>query len=198
MNSTRLYVRNIPLSYDNDVKTIALQDMAVKLHGPLKYARARTQVGQLTNFKTGDRFVDIVIPPELLPKKQHMDLFSASLYYKEQKQSLAEVECENCTQKGHVRRECRNETVCYECLKPVHKKGRPLCLGIMIEDVADGKEEGEKDEIIEHQSEGGESENDGDDESGDSGEDGQEGVEKKKVSQRVNPVLKSLMRMTVW
>ena len=88
-----------------------------------------------------------------------MGLSSASLYYKEQKQSLAEVECKNCTQKGHVQRECANEAVCYECLKPGHKKAK-------------------KDEIIEHQSEGGESENDGDDESGDGGEDGVENVEK--------------------
>ena len=50
--------------------------------------------------------------------------------------------------------------------------------GIMIEDAADGEEECEKDEIIEHQSE--REQNYGDGESGDSGEDGEEDVEKKK------------------
>ena len=48
----------------------------------------------------------------------------------------------------------------------------------MIEVVADGEEEGEKDEIFEHQSEVGEG--DGDGGSGDRGEDGKEDVEKKK------------------
>ena len=44
--------------------------MEVKMLGPLKYARVRTPEGQLTNFTTGDRFVDIVIPSEPLPKQQ--------------------------------------------------------------------------------------------------------------------------------
>ena len=38
--------------------------------GNLKYVRARTSAGKLTNFKTGDRFVDIVVSPEPLPKKK--------------------------------------------------------------------------------------------------------------------------------
>ena len=38
--------------------------------GSLKYARARTPQGKLTNFKTGDRFVEIVVSTEPLPKKK--------------------------------------------------------------------------------------------------------------------------------
>ena len=32
--------------------------------GNLKYVRARTPEGKLTNFMTGDRFVDIVVPDD--------------------------------------------------------------------------------------------------------------------------------------
>lgn len=96
------------------------------MQGPLKYVRARTPEGKLTNFKTGDRFVDMVIRDEPLPKKKKnksMGIFTATLYHKEQKQSSSEVQCGNCLEKGHVRRDCENETVCYACHRPGHKKG---------------------------------------------------------------------------
>ena len=95
--------------------------------GKLKYVRARTAAGKLTNFKTGDRFVDIVVPEEPLPKKQSMDVFAASLYHKEERQYKEDIECGNCKQIGHVRRECPNEAVCYECLQTGHKKGDERC-----------------------------------------------------------------------
>ena len=72
LETTRLYVRNIPLSYDNEVISGYLKDMNVEMLGNLKYCRARTPEGKLTNFKTGDRFVEIVVPDEPLPKKKEM------------------------------------------------------------------------------------------------------------------------------
>ena len=68
--------------------------------GSLKYVRARTPQGKLTNFKTGDRFVEIVVPPEPLPKKKIVGIFIASLYHKEQKQKTEEIECGNCREKA--------------------------------------------------------------------------------------------------
>ena len=62
LETTRLYVRNIPLSYDNEVITNSLTTMGVQMLGSLKYVRARNKSGQLTNFKTGDRFADIIVP----------------------------------------------------------------------------------------------------------------------------------------
>ena len=92
--------------------------------GPLLYLNATRP------FKTGDSFVDIVVPSEPLPEKKSIGLFTASLYHKEQKQTQSEIECGNCRQTGHVRRYCQNESVCYDCLKPVHKRGSPLCTGM--------------------------------------------------------------------
>ena len=127
LETTRLYVRNIPLSYDNAAITSALNNMGVKMLGDLKYVRARNKQGKLTNFKTGDRFVDIIVPDEPLPKKKRMGDFTASLYHKEQKLPRTEIECGNCKEKGHLRRECQNEPVCYECMQSGHKRGSPLC-----------------------------------------------------------------------
>ena len=126
-DTTRLYVRNIPLSYDNEEIEKVLRKKGVNMIGKLKYVRARTAAGKLTNFKTGDRFVDIVVPEEPLPRKQSMGVFTASLYHKEQRQNKEDIECGNCKQIGHVRRECPNEAVCYECLQTGHKKGDERC-----------------------------------------------------------------------
>ena len=121
-DTTRLFVRNIPLSFDNAEIEKSLKSRGVQMIGSLKYARARTAAGKLTNFKTGDRFVDIIVPKKPLPQKLAMGLFTASLYHKEQKQGQAEIECGNCKQKGHMRRDCKNEAVCYDCLQTGHKK----------------------------------------------------------------------------
>ena len=70
VETTRLYVRNIPLSYDNDVITDYLKNMWLEMLGSLKYVRARTPEGKLTNFKTGDRFVEIVVPDEPFQRRK--------------------------------------------------------------------------------------------------------------------------------
>ena len=127
MESTRLYVRNILLSFDNDEITNELKSMGVEMIGSLKHVRARTPQGKLTNFKTGDRFVEIVVPPEPLPKKKSVGIFTASLYHKEQKQTIEEIDCGNCREKGHTRKNCENDPVCYDCLKSGHKRGSMIC-----------------------------------------------------------------------
>ena len=104
VDMTRVYVRNIPLSYDNDEIENALKNMGVKMIGTLKYVRARNPAGKLTNFKTGDRFAEIVLPDEPLPNKKQIGIFTASIYHKEQKQSQSEIECGNCMEKGHTRK----------------------------------------------------------------------------------------------
>ena len=83
VESTRSYVRNIPLSFDNEEITNELKSMGVEMIGSLKYVRARTRQSKLTNFKTGGGFVEIVVPPEPLPKKKSVGIFTASLYHKE-------------------------------------------------------------------------------------------------------------------
>lgn len=161
IETTRLYVRNIPLSYDNDVITGYLKDMNIEMLGNLKYCRARTPEGKLTNFKTGDRFVEIVVPEEPLPKRKEMGLFTASLYYKEQKQTDVEKVCGNCNETGHIRRDCPNEVVCYECKKSGHKRGSPLCQGpdMVDTDMVDASSDKQDDSEGDDEEDGDENEN---------------------------------------
>ena len=144
VETTRVFVRNIPMSYDNTEIEKALKNAGASFLGPMKYARARTPAGKLTNFKTGDRFVDIELPTTPLPKKLSIGWFTASIYHKEQKQIQDEIECGNCRQKGHIRKDCKNEPVCFECMKPGHKKGDLACNMGMVE--SESEEEGEIDD----------------------------------------------------
>ena len=127
VQTTRLFIRNIPLSFDNSEIEKALRGIGVEMANGLKYSRARDPNGKLTNFKTGDRFVDIIVPEEPLPKRLDIGIFTASLYHREQKQNMMDKECGNCMLKGHLRRECPNETVCYVCRQVGHKRGDPEC-----------------------------------------------------------------------
>ena len=62
VETTRLFLRNIALSFENAEITNSLKDMGVQT------------LGKLTNFKTGDRFVDIVLLDEPLPKRKSMGI----------------------------------------------------------------------------------------------------------------------------
>ena len=145
--TTRLFIRNIPLSFDNGEILDALKSLDIEMVNTLKDARARDPDGKLTNFKTGDRFVDIVVPDEPLPKKLKISIFTASLYHKEQKNS--EKECGNCMMKGHLRKDCPNEIVCYQCRNAGHKRGDPECPSV-IENEAEALDDGKENDIVEN------------------------------------------------
>ena len=85
VQTTRLFIMNIPLSYDNSEIEKALRGIGVEMANGLKNSRAREPNGKLTNFKTGDKFVDIIVPEEPLPKRLDIGIFIASLYHREQK-----------------------------------------------------------------------------------------------------------------
>ena len=69
--TTRLYVRSIPLYYDNNTITVHLKSMGIQILGSWKNVRARNKEGKLTNFKTGDRFVDIIATRAITQEKVH-------------------------------------------------------------------------------------------------------------------------------
>ena len=110
------------MSFDNSEIENALRGIGVEMAYGLKYTRARDPDGKLTNFKTGDWFVDIIVPEEPLTKRLDIGIFTASLYHREQKQIKVDKECGNCMLKGHIRRDCPNETVFYTCRQVGHKK----------------------------------------------------------------------------
>ena len=127
MYEIRLFIKNLRFSFDNAEIEKTLRNKGVVMVNPMKYSKARDPKAKLTNFKTDDRFVDIVVPDDALPKQLSVGAFTAFLYYKKQKQAEKQLECGNCMEKGHRRKECLNPVVCYNCRQPGHKKGDPEC-----------------------------------------------------------------------
>ena len=66
----------------------------------------------------------VVVPDTPLPSKMQIGIFMATIYHKEQKTMN---ECGNCRQLGHVRKNCPNEPICYDCGKSGHKEGSEDC-----------------------------------------------------------------------
>ena len=93
------------------------------------------------------------------------------------------MECGNCKQKGHKRKDCENDPVCYECLQPGHKRGSMACPAFhaasvmsevskeVNEQVNDDDELYETDKGGEDEVESGESDSGGESAENDSGED---------------------------
>ena len=86
-----------------------------------------------------------MLPDEPLPLKKSMFFFTAALYHKEQKKTKAEIQCGNCLGKEHIRKDCKNEAVCYACHNPCHKKGSMVCTAFAIQDTVKVTQD-EKDE----------------------------------------------------
>ena len=92
----KLTIKNIPLSVSNSEIESLLKGQGVKFSSPLRYGHIRNEQGQLTNYKSGDRYlyVEPFNPP--LPVRQKVGDFS-SLAFHHGKQA----ECKACGTRGH-------------------------------------------------------------------------------------------------
>jgi hypothetical protein len=127
VETTKVYISNIPISFANTEIEEKLVSMNCKLVSKMidEYDRD-TKTGKLTRWKTGRRFVFIAIPPLPLPAQIIMGAFTARLYHREQKTTNTPT-CGNCLQSGHKKHECKSDIVCRTCQKSGHKSGDALC-----------------------------------------------------------------------
>ena len=126
IDSTRLTIGDIPLSYSNKEIEDYLLSKGCKPLSALKYELERDEAGQLTHWKTGRRFIFIEMPSSPLPRDVRIGRFQAKLYHKEQKNG-SNMECYNCFLKGHQSRDCTNPTKCRACRMEGHKEGDGVC-----------------------------------------------------------------------
>ena len=126
IESTRLTIGDIPLSYSNKEIEDYLLSKGCKPLSALKYELERDEAGQLTHWKTGRRFIFIEMPSSPLPRDVRIGRFQAKLYHKEQKNG-SNMECYNCFLKGHQSRDCTNPTKCRACRMEGHKEGDGVC-----------------------------------------------------------------------
>ena len=88
------------------------------------FEKARGPDRLLTDWRNGRRFVWIDLPTVQIKKSLKMGSFSASLYYREMKNTL---QCRRCLREGHKAIDCPNEEVCLSCKLPGHRKGDREC-----------------------------------------------------------------------
>ena len=124
--STRLSIDGIPISYDDNAISRALDEIGVKSRSKILYEYARDPSSKkLTDWMTGRRFLYIDLPNETLPKTTKMGPFVAKLFYKERPKEPKQ--CRRCFGKGHWTNSCPNKERCYDCNEEGHRRGDPVC-----------------------------------------------------------------------
>eukprot|EP00745_Piridium_sociabile_P024993 TRINITY_DN39581_c0_g2_i1.p1 TRINITY_DN39581_c0_g2~~TRINITY_DN39581_c0_g2_i1.p1 ORF type:complete len:415 (+),score=49.06 TRINITY_DN39581_c0_g2_i1:137-1246(+) len=126
--STKVWVDNVPISVADTEIEHALVKVGCELRSTVKADRARDMDNKLTRFLTGRRFVFITVPSVPLEKTLKINLFTASIYHREQRQvSKKPVICSRCLEENHHASMCQKDIVCRECGQEGHKRGDPAC-----------------------------------------------------------------------
>ena len=86
VDTTRVLISDIPLSFSDDEIEGALKKLGCHFMSPLKHELDRDAVsGKLSKWKTGRRFVFVVVPKTPPPKTVPIGIFKAKLYHREQR-----------------------------------------------------------------------------------------------------------------
>ena len=92
----KLTIKNIPLSVSNTEIERMLKEQGVKFSSQLRYGHIRNEQGQLTNYKSGDRYVYVEPFNPPLPVKQKVGDFSCLVFHHGK-----QAECKSCGTRGH-------------------------------------------------------------------------------------------------
>ena len=121
-DTTKVRVKNLPLSVDDGVITRALTLLGIEV---ISHFREKLRVDQkLTNCETGDRIV-IVKSSTLsapLPSFMSFGKYSGRVIHYGQKPDTRTKKCSKCLQEGHMFASCPNDWVCSDCNKSGHKR----------------------------------------------------------------------------
>ncbi|KAK3085106.1 hypothetical protein FSP39_024467 [Pinctada imbricata] len=155
-NSTRIRVKNVPLSADDGQIRRALSIRGCNI---TTLFREKLRVdGKLTNCETGDRIVIVKDLEIHIPKTLEIGRYRAQINYKGQPND--KLKCSKCMEIGHTAKECTNDIVCRNCYMSGHKAAdcqEPLSQG---EDETDDFGEDVSDDIDTCEESAHESEND--------------------------------------
>ena len=126
-NTTKVRIKNIPLSVDDDsiIRVLTLKGLEV-----ISSFREKLRIdGKLTNCATGDRILIVKSSTlkEPLPPFMVFGKFKGRVIHLGQKNSNRRntdtvVTCLKCLDKGHVFAQCTNDWKCRACLESGHKE----------------------------------------------------------------------------
>lgn len=122
-NTTRVRVKNLPLSVDDDVivRTLTLMKLEV-----ISHYREKLRINdKLTNCETGDRLIIVKTSTLKVPLPNFMSFGKHTgrvLHFGQHKADNRPKKCSKCLQEGHVFSSCPNDWVCMACSKSGHKR----------------------------------------------------------------------------
>ena len=97
MNSDKLTIRNLPLSVSNDEIEKMLVEKSVVLRSPIRYGFIRNEDGELTTYKSGDRYVFVEPFETPLPRQQEIGIFQCLVLH----HGKNGPPCRSCGVQGH-------------------------------------------------------------------------------------------------
>lgn len=124
--TTRLTVGDLPMNMECKDIEVALIKLGCELVSNIFYEYDRDDNGRLTRWKTGKRFMYIIVPERPLPKVLALGIYKAKLYHKEQPKNSAR-KCFNCQAVGHLANDCPMGLICRACGQEGHKSGSDEC-----------------------------------------------------------------------
>ena len=95
-DADKLTIKNLPLSVSNNEIAKMLREKNVQMISPIRYGYIRDADGQLTDYKSGDRYVYVQPYDQPLPKQQEVGIFKCILIHHGK-----ETECKACKMSGH-------------------------------------------------------------------------------------------------
>ena len=127
--TTKVTIKDIPLSYSNNEIKETLIKLEVNIIGEIKYSYIRNGEGKLTSYKNGDRFVYVeskCLEKKPLPRYALCGIYRCRLSHYGQFAN-EKVKCNNCMGDDHPTWKCTSSRVCKACNKPDHQEGNEHC-----------------------------------------------------------------------
>ena len=112
-STTRLTISDIPVHLPAAELEDALSQVGCDLRSKVLYEMARAELGNLSRFKTGNRFGYMIVPETPLPKHSPWEFLTPGSFTKSS----------HVLPLLHIARECINEQVCRTCFGTGHKPG---------------------------------------------------------------------------
>ena len=97
VNNDKITIKNLPLSASNDMIEKMLKENNVKLLSPIRYGNIRDENGQLTDYKSGDRYVYVEPFDQPLSRQQAIGSFQCLVLHHGKTMST----CKSCNREGH-------------------------------------------------------------------------------------------------
>lgn len=117
---TRLTIKDIPLSVNDELIVSELEGWKCKVRGKVIRQRLRVN-GQLTSCLNGDRAVYIDPPRQSLPRHVSVASFKARIFHDGQVIEASVATCSRCLATGHHASTCVKPFVCNRCRQPGHR-----------------------------------------------------------------------------